>query len=627
MSLFTSVMASAHSPVESLWTSSVANTTDVKVSWHRPASTTASLMYTLLCRRADQEDALWVKECQEKDINSATITNLWPYTLYEAKVLTRGVVSGIEVECKPIRFRTTPLPPSTPPSTFEARAIETDSITVAWSEPQYPNGPIIKYCLFWDSGPDTDYTEVNLPGTVLTYTARHLSPGHQYRFEVCAGTSLGEGPATDVLIITTKESVTSRFNFSGQAQQTQADQFIAPQLKKQLSISGRPSAAVPVLKPEADPRGKLKSQPSFGKTFSVVVPQPTGTKSSAQTSQTAEQRQQQGQGSIQSQGKGHLGRVQAAGLSTTTSEAEQSSSTAASSTSDGAARSSEAASKPSVGFSTIPRKKKPQTTAQQAKSDKGDEFGFGVPGSEFRLKKERGWTDSVRKKYRAKHRPALDLGAPLSKGVGVHQSVGVPLEADHVLESIKGMAGTIRGKRHGVRAKLEVLSHRGAVLQDEHLLRVYEQERNGCITIYTSSVAALRERKQQCEDIKRVFYNLRLKVTYKDIALDAQLKTELEKRMPGATVPQVFVNGIHFGDHKRIMELNETLELRELLQGFEERGAEECATCGGFGYVPCTWCQGSKRSIANPFEKEDLSKRALKCTVCNENALMRCPSC
>eukprot|EP00049_Salpingoeca_infusionum_P014530 m.274253 g.274253 ORF g.274253 m.274253 type:complete len:113 (+) comp15686_c1_seq18:513-851(+) len=87
MSLFTSVMASAHSPVESLWTSSVANTTDVKVSWHRPASTTASLMYTLLCRRADQEDALWVKECQEKDINSATITNLWPYTLYEVQSL------------------------------------------------------------------------------------------------------------------------------------------------------------------------------------------------------------------------------------------------------------------------------------------------------------------------------------------------------------------------------------------------------------------------------------------------------------------------------------------------------------------------------------------------------------
>ena len=44
-----------------------------------------------------------------------------------------------------------------------------------------------------------------------------------------------------------------------------------------------------------------------------------------------------------------------------------------------------------------------------------------------------------------------------------------------------------------------------------------------------------------------MFYNMRLKVMRKDIALDAGLSNELQHRLPGAEPPQAFVNGQHLG--------------------------------------------------------------------------------
>ena len=45
-----------------------------------------------------------------------------------------------------------------------------------------------------------------------------------------------------------------------------------------------------------------------------------------------------------------------------------------------------------------------------------------------------------------------------------------------------------------------------------------------------------------------------------------------------------------------------------------------CRVCGGQGFIMCLWCQGSKKGIRNTFGD-------LKCTVCNKNALQKCPEC
>ena len=44
-----------------------------------------------------------------------------------------------------------------------------------------------------------------------------------------------------------------------------------------------------------------------------------------------------------------------------------------------------------------------------------------------------------------------------------------------------------------------------------------------------------------------------------------------------------------------------------------------CCKCGGYRFVLCTWCNGSKK-IFNSFTN-------LKCTTCNEDGLIRCDAC
>lgn len=52
---------------------------------------------------------------------------------------------------------------------------------------------------------------------------------------------------------------------------------------------------------------------------------------------------------------------------------------------------------------------------------------------------------------------------------------------------------------------------------------------------------------------------------------------------------------------------------------------QTCQTCGGFAFIPCPMCHGSKMSVfRNCFTD---SFKALKCTSCNENGLQPCVSC
>jgi len=126
----------------------------------------------------------------------------------------------------------------------------------------------------------------------------------------------------------------------------------------------------------------------------------------------------------------------------------------------------------------------------------------------------------------------------------------------------------------------------------------------------------------------QVFSNMRLRVATCDISLDAevshqsfparphplgetshfrqhqpssaQFAKELEERLPGSSVPQIFVNGLHFGDHTKVMQLNETGDLKRLLAGFQERPNQDCTSCGGIGFVNCTWCRGEAIRLPPP---------------------------
>jgi hypothetical protein len=63
---------------------------------------------------------------------------------------------------------------------------------------------------------------------------------------------------------------------------------------------------------------------------------------------------------------------------------------------------------------------------------------------------------------------------------------------------IESGRGTIRGKRNGVRAKLEVLSTRNNVVENERLARLFEDEKKGKIVVYMTSVKVFLDGLRWC---------------------------------------------------------------------------------------------------------------------------------
>ncbi|MCI4380161.1 hypothetical protein PGIGA_G00236780 [Pangasianodon gigas] len=130
----------------------------------------------------------------------------------------------------------------------------------------------------------------------------------------------------------------------------------------------------------------------------------------------------------------------------------------------------------------------------------------------------------------------------------------------------------------------------------------------GRIVIYTTSFRVVRTTFERCELVRKIFQNHRVKFMEKNIALDSEYGKELEVRCRRVgeppSLPVVFIDGHYLG---RVQH------------------PHTCQTCGGFAFMPCSMCHGSKMSVfRNCFTD---SFKALKCTACNENGLQPCPSC
>ncbi|EGD76880.1 hypothetical protein PTSG_08227 [Salpingoeca rosetta] len=587
--------------VENLRGQPVVGCTDVLVTWDRPSASTSSHIYRLY-RRPKADDAHWTKVAEGKDVTEARAGQLKPYTLYEFCVQTIGLVTGDGPKSAPITVRTPPAAPGDSPQNFRVTARTTDTITVAWEPPKQPHGPLTSFHLFYDDPSRADYVEVSLPATATTYTARHLFSGRPYRFQIFASTGAGEGPHTPILVTETAQSLTERVATAHRATSSQSSSSTST---VPGSISGREQVTsrvqfVEEAKPTPITRGSLTAMIPAGPRTSTRAQDVAGQLGRTTLSEEAETVATGNDTALPGETTANRSEDTRAGTPPQDDASKQDAGTG---------------SRRKPGFTLMaPRSTSDQPSVLQ-RWQHGQDKDSGQGGQA-----------SARQKPT---RVEVLTGNQVSRGAFVRQDTGTPMEADEVLRSIRSTTGTIRGKRHGVRAKLEVLTHRGVALQDDELSRIYEEERDGSIVVYISGVQAVRETFQRCEDIKKLLYNLRLKVVYKDISLDAGYASELKKRCgAGATVPQVFVNGIHFGDYKRVMEMNEAGELQPTLQGFEqEKPVEECSACGGRGFINCTWCQGSKKSIAHPFDHSGSQNKALRCTVCNEIGLIRCPRC
>uniref|UniRef100_S4R911 Glutaredoxin and cysteine rich domain containing 1 a n=1 Tax=Petromyzon marinus TaxID=7757 RepID=S4R911_PETMA len=188
--------------------------------------------------------------------------------------------------------------------------------------------------------------------------------------------------------------------------------------------------------------------------------------------------------------------------------------------------------------------------------------------------------------------------------------------------------GTVRGVRHKVSA---AQAHFGGLADTRP--SVSEAPRPleiGKLVVYTTSVRVVRSTFERCEHARRILHTHHVHFEDRDVALHAEYVRDLRTRHPcppsAADLPAIFINGDYFGGADRLMAMNESGELRAFLRQFKRNTApRKCAHCGGYRFVPCLACRGSKVSqVRTNFGERP---RALRCTSCNENGLQRCTEC
>lgn len=86
------------------------------------------------------------------------------------------------------------------------------------------------------------------------------------------------------------------------------------------------------------------------------------------------------------------------------------------------------------------------------------------------------------------------------------------------------------------------------------------------------------------------------------------------------TLPRVFIGGRYVGGAEEVRQMNEVGELKKILKALPEVDPAECDVCGGHRFVLCDECYGSRKVFT-----EKAGFRV--CIACNENGLVRCPSC
>eukprot|EP00730_Choanoeca_flexa_P004056 TRINITY_DN11585_c0_g1_i2.p1 TRINITY_DN11585_c0_g1~~TRINITY_DN11585_c0_g1_i2.p1 ORF type:complete len:565 (+),score=97.99 TRINITY_DN11585_c0_g1_i2:81-1775(+) len=546
---------------------------EIKVTWKRPRGLVA-YSFRLYMRR---QDGKWTKIFEDKDEQSFICENLDPATVYHFKCQSFGM-SGDGPFCEPVTCTTAAGAPADAPLDLDVSFVGMDTITVTWQPPSRPNGEITGYLLYLDElGKDT-FVELDLPAERTSYTVNHLLKGTTYRFQICAYSAGGESPMTPIVVSTTKQDARSRF--------LQKDDKPLPTVEgtKAHTIRDYPAA-----EPEPEPEPAAQShvdgipQPSLAKvklpTYFNVRPPVKSTREQEEEAEAERKRLEQ--------------------LELRRQLAEKRTSKA---------RFFEATVEDSIN------EFQERAAAVRTRAESGQQLtqGAGEAGQPER-RNSMGEMDFIA------HQLQLDDSADMAD-----------IEADALKallssKDVKSKKGTIRGKKNAVRAALNNLTQTSK-FESELLERLHQQEQHRSIVLYVTSLAGVRETHAACDKMLKIFENIGKKVRVKDIHLDSRFAEELDERLPqcNGQVPQAFINFHHVGGLDRITTLNENGSLSRMLVGFEDRSIIPCSSCGNAGFIPCTWCFGSKRSISKQIGK---STSSLKCTVCNENGLQRCDQC
>ena len=143
------------------------------------------------------------------------------------------------------------------------------------------------------------------------------------------------------------------------------------------------------------------------------------------------------------------------------------------------------------------------------------------------------------------------------------------------------------------------------------------------MVVYFTSLRVVRPTFEACKTVLSILRGFRVPVDERDVSMDSGFLSELGRVMGLAgptTLPRVFIAGRYVGGAEEVSKMNETGELKKVLEGLPKADPGECHVCGGHRFVLCDECDGSRKVYSD--------KGGFRtCANCNENGLLRCPNC
>ncbi|KAL5537589.1 hypothetical protein UlMin_043135 [Ulmus minor] len=143
------------------------------------------------------------------------------------------------------------------------------------------------------------------------------------------------------------------------------------------------------------------------------------------------------------------------------------------------------------------------------------------------------------------------------------------------------------------------------------------------VVIFHTSLRVVRRTFDDCRTALSILRAFRVPIDERDVSMDTEYLDELEEIVGSKnnwTLPMVFVGGRYIGGAEEVRQLNDIGELKRLIERLPVDDSKVCESCGGLRFKLCEECDGSHKIYMGRMG-------FTPCLDCNDDGLVRCPSC